>query len=235
MNTESPRYFAVVAAGGRGARVQADKPKQYLKVHGRTLLEHALQPFLAAPWISTIAVVLPPDDKVFSTLDCSRESRIKTAEAGVTRAESVLSGLRSIAGQAAREDFVLVHDAARPGVRVSDLERLRDEASTDDGGLLAVPVVDTIKRAESRASAATIDRRDLWRAQTPQMFRSESLKRAIEDSLHQGVEATDEARAMEAAGYRPRLVLGHEGNFKVTRPDDLALAAYWLERLRDKP
>jgi 2-C-methyl-D-erythritol 4-phosphate cytidylyltransferase len=230
-NPAVPRYWAVVAAAGGGARMQAGKPKQYLKLRGRCLIEHAVDPLIDAPWIDGIVVVVQPTDQEFPRLSLVRHWKIHTAPGGVTRAESVLAGLRRVE-ELAKTDavFVLVHDAARPCVLRSDVERLRDGATTEHGGLLAVPMSDTIKRAEGAHAAATVNRRELWRAQTPQLFRLDLLRAALSGSVEKGLEMTDEAAAMEAAGHRPKLVHGRESNLKVTYPDDLALAEFWLTR-----
>lgn len=226
-----PRYWAVIAAAGGGARMRAGKPKQYLKLRGRTLIEYSIALLMDAPWIDGVVVALQPGDEEFPRLALGKHWKVHTAQGGATRAESVLAGLRKVAEQAKAEaPFVLVHDAARPCLMRADLERLRDEASTEHGGLLAVPMADTVKRAEGNHAASTLNRRELWRAQTPQLFRLDLLAQALEDCAARGVEVTDEAGAMEAAGYRPRLVHGREGNIKVTYPDDLALAEFWLER-----
>lgn len=207
-----------------------EQPKQYLPLAGRSLIEHALAPLLAAPWIEGVMVVLPLHDTRFAQLPVARDPRVKTASGGATRAASVLAGLRAIAAIAGDSGSVLVHDAARPCVTRDELERLRDASRGDAGGLLALPMSDTVKRAEGEHSASTLDRRDLWRAQTPQLFRLGALRAAMEQALARGIEVTDEASAMEAAGHRPRLVRGRESNIKVTWPGDLPLAEYWLGR-----
>ncbi|HUS23882.1 MAG TPA: 2-C-methyl-D-erythritol 4-phosphate cytidylyltransferase [Candidatus Binatia bacterium] len=234
-DTPAPRYWAVIAAAGGGARMQAGRPKQYLKLRGRALIEHSLTVFMDAPWIEGIVVVLAPGDEDFARLPFGKHWKLHTAAGGGRRAESVLAGLArvaelSIANGHAPPPYVLVHDAARPCITRDDLDRLKTQASDEQGGLLAIPVADTLKRAESSRCAATVERRELWRAQTPQMFRLDLLRRALEDCVAQGVDATDEARAMEAAGSRPRLVEGRAANLKVTFPDDLALAEFWLAR-----
>lgn len=228
-------YWAVIPAAGIGARVGADRPKQYLKLLGRTLLEHALDPFLAAGWISGVVVVLSPTDPHFKSLAIAGNPRLHQATGGDRRADSVLAGLAAVAGRqtgSADSAYVLVHDAARPALRIVDLERLRDVATNEDGGLLAVPVADTLKRAEADRAVATVDRRQLWRAQTPQMFRLDLLQNALTQALAANLDITDEARAMEAAGHRPRLVPGHTANLKVTTADDLAVAEFWLNKMR---
>jgi 2-C-methyl-D-erythritol 4-phosphate cytidylyltransferase len=231
LSTPAVRYWAVVAAAGGGARMRAPQPKQYLALRGRTVLEHAVAPLLAAPWVEGVVVVLSPGDTGFAGTALAAAPRVHTARGGATRPESVLAGLRQAAALAGTDRVhVLVHDAARPCLLAADLERLREQASDEDGGLLALPVGDTVKRAEGERSAATVNRRELWRAQTPQLFRLDLLARALADCMDQGIEATDEAAAMEHAGRRPRLVQGREGNLKVTWPGDLALAEFWLSR-----
>jgi 2-C-methyl-D-erythritol 4-phosphate cytidylyltransferase len=224
-------YWAVVAAAGGGARMRAGRPKQYLKVRGRCLIEHSVAPLMDAGWIDGVVVVVQPGDEEFARLGLARHWKVHAAAGGARRAESVLAGLKRVAELSkAASPFVLVHDAARPCIMRADLERLRDEASSDDGGLLAVPIADTVKRAEGTHAASTVNRRELWRAQTPQMFRLDLLRAALEQCAAKGVDITDEAGAMEAAGHRPRLVHGRESNIKVTFPDDLAIAEFWLTR-----
>lgn len=214
--------------------MRAAKPKQYLKLRGRCVLEYSVNPLMDAPWIDGVVVVLAPGDEEFAKLALGRHWKIHTAAGGTRRADSVLAGLRKVAELAkAALPYVLVHDAARPCLTRVDLERLRDEASTEHGGLLAVPMADTVKRAEGTHAAATVSRRELWRAQTPQLFRLDLLHAALEDCLAQGIEVTDEASAMEVHGRRPRLVAGSESNLKVTVPDDLALADFWLTRMEN--
>lgn len=226
-----PHYWAVIPAAGSGARMRAGRPKQYLKLRGRTVLEYSVNLLMEAPWIEGVVVVLQPNDEDFAKLALGRHWKIHTAVGGVTRADSVLAGLQRVAELARMPaPYVLVHDAARPCLTRVELERLRDEASTEHGGLLAVPMTDTVKRAEGPHAAATVNRRELWRAQTPQLFRLDLLRQALQDSFTRGVDVTDEAAAMEAAGHRPRLVQGSESNLKITVPDDLALADFWLQR-----
>lgn len=208
----------------------AGRPKQYLPLQGRSLLEWTLAPFLEAEWIDAIVVVLARSDSEFSRLPVARHPRLVTTTGGAQRADSVLAGLRVVAerGGAATDLHVLVHDAARPCVQQAELERLRDEADDADGGLLALPMTDTLKRAQQNRIAETLDRSQFWRAQTPQLFAMSRLAAALQDGVAQGVELTDEASAMERCGARPRLVRGSESNIKVTYPEDLQLAAFWL-------
>jgi 2-C-methyl-D-erythritol 4-phosphate cytidylyltransferase len=227
----APQYWAVIPAAGTGARMRSARPKQYLKLRGRAVLEYSANLLMDAPWIEGVVAVLMPGDEDFPKLPLGRHWKVHTAVGGARRADSVLAGLHRVAELAkSANPYVLVHDAARPCLTRIELERLRDEASGEHGGLLAVPVTDTVKRAEGTHAAATVNRRELWRAQTPQLFRLELLRQALTDAMARGIDVTDEASAMEAAGFRPRLVHGSESNLKITVPDDLALAEFWLQR-----
>src|SRR5690349_3797943 len=214
--------------------MRAAKPKQYLKLRGRSVLEYSVNPLMDAAWIDGVVIVLAPGDDEFARLALGRHWKIHTATGGAKRADSVLAGLKKVEELAkTAAPYVMVHDAARPCLTRVDLERLRDEATTEQGGLLAVPMADTVKRAEGTHAASTVSRRELWRAQTPQLFRLDLLRAALEDCIARGVEITDEASAIEAGGRRPRLVAGSESNLKVTVPDDLALADFWLTRMEN--
>lgn len=231
--TAVPRYWAVVPAAGGGTRMGGGRPKQYLPLRGRTLIEWSLAPFLQAEWIDGIVVVLPRSDNEFAQLPIARHPRIVTTTGGAARAESVLAGLGAVAERTApfREVYVLVHDAARPCVQAGDIDRLCEEADDEHGGILALPVTDTLKRANKQSRIAeTVDRALYWRAQTPQMFRLQALRQALQDCAERGLDVTDEAGAMECAGYKPRLVRGRESNIKVTYPEDLLLAEFWLQQ-----
>lgn len=231
--TRTPRYWAVLASAGGGSRMGLGKPKQYLPLRGRALLEWSLAPFLDAGWIDGVVLVLPKADSEFAKLPIARHPKIIVTHGGASRADSVLAGLTMVArnsGAPGAPVYVLVHDAARPCLTVEDVERLRDEASDEHGGLLAVPVTDTLKQERRERAARTIDRAELWRAQTPQMFRLDLLREALAGSLSNGAALTDEASAMELAGHKPLLVRGRESNLKVTYPEDLPLADFWLSR-----
>lgn len=209
------------------------RPKQYLPLRGRALLEWSLAPFLDASWIDGVVLVLAKSDAEFAKLPIAGHPKIITVVGGAARADSVLAGLRAVSSASVGLDgpiYALVHDAARPCLTVDDIETLRDEASDDNGGLLAVPVTDVLKREARERSTATIDRSELWRAQTPQLFRLDLLRAALESSAPKGRAIGDEAAAMEAAGYKPLLVRGRESNLKVTYPEDLPLAEFWLSR-----
>lgn len=232
----APRRWAVIPAAGRSERMGGRQPKQYMSVCGRTLLEHALQPFLAHTGIRGIVVVLAADDANWKTLPCAHDRRIRTALGGARRMHSVLNGLNALEGEVQPDDWVLVHDAARPCLRLADLERLIAVLGEDAvGGLLALPIGDTVKRGDATGThvAATVERSGLWAAQTPQMFRYALLHQALARSASEGLTMTDEAAAVEALGARPRLVEGDARNIKVTRHEDLTLAEAILRTAPD--
>jgi 2-C-methyl-D-erythritol 4-phosphate cytidylyltransferase len=221
--------WAVVPAAGAGRRFGADLPKQYADIAGRPLLRWTLERLAAVPQVDGLVVVLAADDPHWPGWSGIDGKRVLTAVGGAERADSVLSGLRALPSAVSNEDFVLVHDAARPCVRPEDIGKLIDQASAGDGGLLAAPVRDTLKRSrDGRQADETVPRSELWRALTPQMFRRGPLTRALADAIAQERKPTDEAQAIEWAGGRPTLVEGAEDNLKVTTARDLALAAWLL-------
>lgn len=226
---ELPLFWVVIPAAGIGSRMRADRPKQYLQLAGRTILEHTLDCFLDHPRLKGLVLSLAADDPFWPALPCATDPRIQRVEGGAERADSVLAGLLRLVELGAQEgDWVLVHDAARPNLARSDLDRLLAELADDPvGGLLAVPARDTLKRigADGRV-AETVDRSLIWQAYTPQMFRFAALHRALADALVAGVAVTDEASALEWAGQAPKLVEGRADNLKITRPEDLE----WLRQ-----
>jgi 2-C-methyl-D-erythritol 4-phosphate cytidylyltransferase len=223
-----PRHFAIVPAAGSGSRFGAEKPKQYLSLLGRPLIHHTLAALVACPDIERVWVVLSPDDSEWNRHDWSDlGAKLETVRCGgATRAESVANGLQAAAMVAADDDWVLVHDAARPCLSADMLDALFAELADDPvGGILAVPVADTLKRADANQRVAATEPRDgLWQAQTPQMFRYACLREALEKCSA----VTDEAGAIEALGLQPKLVRADATNLKVTYPADLALAAMIL-------
>ncbi|MBK8067367.1 MAG: 2-C-methyl-D-erythritol 4-phosphate cytidylyltransferase [Rhodanobacteraceae bacterium] len=219
----------MVPAAGSGRRFGAELPKQYALIDGRPLLRWTLERLAAVPQLSGLMVVLAADDPHWPGWDAISGKPLLTAIGGAERADSVLSGLRALPAVVGDNDFVLVHDAARPCVRPDDIERLTRLAGAADGGLLAAPVRDTLKRStDGRAVEQTVPRSELWRALTPQMFRRGALVRALEGAIAQDRQPTDEAQAIEWAGGRPLLVEGAEDNLKVTTARDLALAEWLL-------
>lgn len=223
--------WAVVPAAGSGRRFGAELPKQYALIDGRPLLRWTLERLAAMPQVGGLMVVLAADDPHWPGWDAISGKPLLTAIGGAERADSVLSGLRALPAEVADDDFALVHDAARPCVRPDDIVRLIEQAGAGEGGLLAAPVRDTLKRSiDGRAVEQTVPRSELWRALTPQMFRRGALVRALEDAIAQGRQPTDEAQAIEWSGGRPLLVEGAEDNLKVTTARDLALAAWLFQR-----
>lgn len=225
-----PDVIAVVPAAGIGSRMLSECPKQYLTIDGKTLLEHSLDALLAHPAVKRVIVALSPLDSHFSQLPAARDPRITTVIGGGQRADSVLAGLQAADGA----DWVLVHDAARPCLHLTDLTRLLAITATSQvGGILAAPVRDTMKRAShGRADIDhTVDREALWHALTPQLFPLTLLRDCLLKAIEEGANITDEASALEYCGYRPELVSGRSDNLKVTRPEDLALAQFYLTQI----
>jgi 2-C-methyl-D-erythritol 4-phosphate cytidylyltransferase len=228
-NPKLPAFWVVIPAAGIGSRMRADRPKQYLQLAGRTILEHSLNCFLDHPQLKGLVLSLAVDDPFWPTLACANDPRICRAAGGAERADSVLAGLLLLLELGAEaDDWVLVHDAARPNLARSDLDGLLAELANDPvGGLLAVPARDTLKRAGADGRVAeTVDRSLIWQAFTPQMFRFAALHQALADALVAGVAITDEASALEWAGQAPKLVEGRADNLKITRPEDLE----WLRQ-----
>ncbi|ADW72308.1 MULTISPECIES: 2-C-methyl-D-erythritol 4-phosphate cytidylyltransferase [Rahnella] len=225
-----PEVIAVLPAAGIGSRMQAECPKQYLSIGGKTLIEHSICALLQSGKVSQVIVALSPHDTQFEQLPIARDPRIRVVAGGAERAESVMAGL-DVAGDSG---WVLVHDAARPCLHPDDLHNLLAIATTSKvGGILAAPVRDTMKRGEPgiTAIAHTVDRQDLWHALTPQFFPLELLKTCLRRALNEGAVVTDEASAMEYCGFHPMLIPARADNIKVTRPEDLALAEFYLTRL----
>lgn len=225
------RYLALVPAAGSGSRFGGPSPKQYLQLNGRPLMWHTLQALSQVEAISEVVLVLSPGDEWFDDFDWDLPKLRVYRVGGSSRAESVRNGLAAMA--AGEQDWVLVHDAARCCLSVAAVERLIATLEDDPvGGLLALPVPDTVKRADAEGRiSATVPRQGLWLAQTPQMFRAGLLAQALAGSVAE--EVTDEASAIEQHGHKPRLVEGDAQNFKVTYPRDLALARAILASRKD--
>ena len=219
------RLWAVVPAAGSGRRFGGDVAKQYVELDGEPLLAHALRALLAHPAVEGAVVVLAADDAAWPGWAQVSGKPVLACTGGATRAESVLAGLAALPESVRADDFVLVHDAARPNLHVSDLDALLERGRADPvGAILAAPVRDTLKRAgDDGGIDGTEPRERLWRALTPQLFRRLQLSRALETARADGIEVTDESMAMERQGLRPLLVEGREDNLKVTTPADLAL------------
>ena len=209
----------------------AEIPKQYLLVSGKAVLQHTLERLLSVERFSGVVVALDRDDGFWPDLPCAQTPRIMTAEGGKERADSVLSALERLEGMAAPHDWVLVHDAARLCITHVDVVKLIETLEHDPiGGVLALPSTDTLKGVEAGLIVDTVDRNHVWRALTPQMFRYLALKTALKEASALGLTVTDEASALELKGETPRIVEGRPDNIKITRPEDLALAAFYLEQ-----
>ncbi|AGQ26841.1 2-C-methyl-D-erythritol 4-phosphate cytidylyltransferase [Mannheimia haemolytica] len=204
--------------------MQAEKPKQYLQLKGKTILEHTVSIFLEHPHVEKVIVAVARKDPFYSTLELLKSPKIQLVFGGETRADSVLNALQEINTENA---WALVHDAARPCLKRSDLDKLL-QINDPQGGILAIPAVDTMKRANGTKIAHTEDRSTLWHALTPQFFPAQALKQALSSAFANKLQVTDEASAMELAGYQPQLVSGRSDNIKITRPEDLALAEFYL-------
>lgn len=222
--------WAIVPAAGSGARFGGDIPKQYCLLDGKPLLAQTLSRLLAPRRIDGVMLALAADDAHWRTLHHDFGKPVLTCVGGVDRAASVLAALRALPASVDADALVLVHDAARPCVRVADLDRLLAATEVEaDGALLAAPVADTLKRADARGCVdATVARDGLWRALTPQAFRRGLLTDALERADADGITVTDEAMAIERMGRHPRLVEGRQDNIKVTVAEDLALAEHIL-------
>lgn len=230
-------FYALIPAAGTGSRMGGETPKQYMPLNSIPLIAHALIVLAREPRIAKLFVVISPDDVWWDNYEWKGwEDRLQVLRCGgSTRAETVLNGLEAMSAVCAEDDWVLVHDAARPCLPSEILEQLLDEVADDPvGGLLAVPVADTLKRAAAGNSAVrveeTVTRAGLWQAQTPQMFRHGKLREAL---LAAGSDMTDEASAIEKLGLHPRLIESDARNLKVTYPQDLRLASLILEHLND--
>jgi 2-C-methyl-D-erythritol 4-phosphate cytidylyltransferase len=231
-STTTLRYFALLPAAGVGARMAADGPKQYLTVGGKPMLRHAVDAFRASDLVAhTYVVVSAADGQIDAVLPSALEGVTVLRCGGATRMDTVLNALRALHGVVADHDMIMVHDAARPGLTPSLIAKLIHGVGDDAaGGLLALPVVDTVKRvaaAGEARSGATIPRDGMWLAQTPQMFSYELLLRAL-GSAPDANAITDDASAVEMLGLSPRLIEGHPRNLKVTLPADIRIAEMYL-------
>lgn len=230
-------FWCIIPAAGIGSRMGSERPKQYLELAGSTVLEQTLSRFLAHPGLLGLVLCLAQNDRYWATLPLAAERVIHRVSGGRERADSVLNGLQALQTLGAgAEDWVLVHDAARPNLSRADLDRLLTALADDPvGGLLGVPAQDTLKQVDQEGRVLrTLDRTTVWQAYTPQMFRFSALQTAITDALQRGLPVTDEASAMEAFGFAPRLIEGRADNIKITRPEDLHwLRQIWNDRSQD--
>ncbi|WP_107850734.1 2-C-methyl-D-erythritol 4-phosphate cytidylyltransferase [Oceanimonas marisflavi] len=222
-------FTAVVPAAGVGKRMGSAVPKQYLKLAGKTVLEHTVGRLLAHSAIARVVVAVSREDEWFASLPLVHDERVLRVEGGRERADSVLNALEFVTSER-----VLVHDAARPCLAMSDLDALLTAAAQPQGAILACRVRDTMKRGDGRGAIhESVPRDELWHALTPQCFETQALRRALSAALAAGQSVTDEASAMELAGFHPLLVEGRADNIKITRPEDLALAGFFLQQLKE--
>lgn len=228
-NKDKNAVYAIVPAAGSGQRMGAELPKQYLKIAGKTVLEHAVNVLAGFPLIKKVVLALGAEDFYWQKLAFLEASKILTVLGGSTRAESVLNALQIISEFAKPEDWVLVHDAARPCLRTSDIAKLIDIVGDHAvGGILGIPVSDTLKRVNPSSEIIKTEVRDnMWCAQTPQLFRFEILWKALNEAK---IPYTDDSGAVENLGLKPLMVLGGVHNIKITYPDDLLLAENYLKK-----
>ena len=233
--TAKTKFWGIVPAAGVGKRMNVNCPKQYLSLsETQTIIEHTLMRLIDTPIFEKIIVAISNGDAYWNDLSISKHEKITRAEGGKERADSVLNALAAIEAQVNSQDWVLVHDAARPCITSADIEKLIAELRDDEvGGILALSSHDTLKDVADFQIISTLNRNRIWRALTPQMFRYGVLKSALE--LTQGnAEITDEASAIEAKGLSPKIVEGRADNIKITRPEDLALAQFYLAQQTKK-
>jgi 2-C-methyl-D-erythritol 4-phosphate cytidylyltransferase len=224
---QAPRYFALIPAAGVGSRMGAGSPKQYLKIGGKPMLRHTLDAFLSSDLIAHTFVVVSPEDPYIESVAPNHGVTILRC-GGTSRMESVRNGLAALASILSDQDWVLVHDAARPGLTAELIAKLvTGTGNHPAGGLLALPVVDTVKRCIEGEACGTVPRNNLWLAQTPQMFPYKLLRQALAADADPAT-ITDDASAVEALGLTPKLVEGHPRNLKVTMPDDIRIAEMYL-------
>lgn len=237
MSVEIQRAVAVVPAAGVGRRMGGTLPKQYLPLADSTVIECTLKVLLDCPLIEHVVVGVGSDDQLWHTLPLFSHASIETVIGGSERAQTVLNCLESLSSQYDNNPWVLVHDAVRPCLQNSDIIRLwKALHDGENGGLLALPLLDTIKRVDNLdCVSATLDRNALWAAQTPQIFRLNRLLAALRAACDKGVVTTDESSAIEAFGLSPKLVTGSVENIKITRPEDLPLAEFYLNSRQQEP
>lgn len=229
---KQPRCWIIVPAAGIGTRMGAGIPKQYLTIGGKTILEYTLERLLQVPQLAGIFLALGHDDPYWSSIAIASNPKINVIAGGNERCNSVLNGLQALQDKVAMNDWILVHDAARPCITLESIiflmEQLKDHQV---GGILGVPVSDTLKNVDqSHAIQYTVDRSPLWQAQTPQMFRYGLLHDCLRQALAERKTITDEASAIETCGYQPLMVQGRSDNIKITHPEDLAIAKFILQQ-----
>ena len=233
-STNTRRCVAIIPAAGIGSRMALSTPKQYAELNGVTVIEHTLKRLLQTDWIEQIYVGLSADDEWFASLPVAQHPQMSTYSGGDERRDTVLNGLEAMADEVTDDDWVLVHDAARPCLSRDELEALHEAMNhADEGMLLASKVVDTVKRADATHKVLkTVPREGLYRALTPQVFPYGMLSKALREA--EQAKITDEASAVEQLGFHPLLIEGKQTNIKITHPEDLALAELYLNYLKEE-
>lgn len=236
MSSKTGPVWAIVPASGVGHRMQGQKPKQYLPLDGKTIIEHTLDRLLSFDGIDGVVLVLRPDDRDWQTINYQSEKPLITTSGGELRQHSVFNGLVKLLEQKFDDPYAMVHDAVRPLVCHADLRKLIEAAIDHSAGaLLALPITDTLKHQDQDSNIdRTVPRAGLWRAFTPQLFKAKLLHRALEQVIENDREVTDDASAIESLGLRPRLVECNAENIKITWPEDLSLATQILRRQREE-
>lgn len=234
MEPSKQQVAVVVPAAGIGKRMEADCPKQYLMLNGKTIIEHTLSRLISHPQIAKVIVALNPEDTVFSSLTVASDDKVVMVEGGAERADSVLAGLESMDEQGC--EWVMVHDAARPCITHDDISKLITFCvGNQSGAVLATPVRDTMKRTLSNQEISHTESRDnLWHALTPQMYKTVELKTSLKNALASEAQITDESSAIEWAKLPSSVVIGRDDNLKITRPNDLALASFYLTQQQEQ-
>lgn len=229
MSTEVA-IWAIVPAAGLGSRMESPIPKQYLPIHGKSILSHTLERICAIPAIRRVIVPLHVDDQHWQTTKHKLPEKIEITCGGALRSESVWNALQILSDRAMPQDWILVHDAVRPCILPEEIEKLLKELTDHPvGGLLATRVVDTLKKAKGSEVVATVDREHIWKALTPQVFRYGILCEAFAQAFANNIRITDESSAIEYLGHQPKLCEGSSSNIKITRHEDLAFAEKWLK------
>ncbi|MCW5588454.1 MAG: 2-C-methyl-D-erythritol 4-phosphate cytidylyltransferase [Legionellales bacterium] len=230
MINKIPSFWVIIPAAGLSARMQLDIPKQYLSICHYTILEHAANVFLNIPEVIQLMIAVHPDDERWKLTALATNPRCQFIVGGKHRAQSVLHALRALKNRANPEDWVMVHDAARPCLQVASILKLLNHCQQENSGaILGLPVRETLKQVKNNKIITTIDREQLWQAQTPQCFRYQELTLALEHAENNQLSVTDEAMAMELAGFKVGMIMGDANNIKITYPGDELLAQVYLK------
>jgi len=230
--SKEKNYWAIIPAAGTGYRMGTIQPKQYLHLHGKPIIEHTINRLSSHETIKKIVVVLAPNDTHWPNVTLDHPNKIITTNGGNERCHSVLNGLHALKEYANPDDWVLVHDAVRPCIQHQDIDKLIQQLSNHPvGGLLGIPVKDTLKRIDENGRIIeTVDRKNTWHALTPQMFRFNKLQQALENAINNNHAITDEASAIQLSGSTPLMIEGDSTNIKITHPQDLLLAEKYINK-----